>query len=226
VVVVPTGNGLEKNAAMRALGVELVERGHDFQAAVEAADAIARERGWHRMPSLHRLLVAGVASYALELFGDVPDLQRVYVPIGMGSGACGVLAARDALGSSADVVGVVSAHAPAYARSIALGRVVSHDVSTQLADGMACRTPDPSALAALSRGLAGVVEVTDAEVAAAMVALFEDTHQVAEGSGAASLAALMQERAARPELGRRRVAVIATGANVDRAVFARVLTEA
>ncbi|HEX7942043.1 MAG TPA: threonine dehydratase, partial [Gemmatimonadaceae bacterium] len=125
-VVVPVGNGREKNAAMRALGVELVEEGHDFQAASEAAARIAAERGWHRMPSFHPLLVAGVATYALELFQSAPPLDVVYVPVGLGSGACGVLAARDALGLATEVVAVVSAAAPAYALSLAAGRPISH----------------------------------------------------------------------------------------------------
>ncbi len=220
-VVVPHGNSHEKNAAMRAQGVELVEAGDDFQAAAEAADALARERGWHRLPSFHPLLVAGVGTYALELFRAVPDLDTVYVPIGLGSGACGVLAARDALGLRTEVVGVVSAHAPAYARSLASGVAESHAVHTQLADGMACRTPVPAALALL-RGLARVVEVTDDEVAHAMRALFTDTHNVAEGAGAAALAALLQERAAGRDVGRR-VAVVLCGGNVDAEVYARVL---
>jgi threonine dehydratase len=226
-IVVPRGNSREKNAAMRALGVELVEAGDDFQASIEVADAIAVERGWHRMPSFHRLLVAGVGTYALELFRAVPDLDTVYVPIGMGSGACGVLAARAALGARAEVVGVVSAHAPAYARSIASGEIESWPATTALADGMACRTPVPEALAPLRAGLARVVEVTDAEVAAAMRALFSDTHNVAEGAGAAALAALLQERAQAPErVAGRRVAAVLCGGNVDADVFARVLADA
>jgi threonine dehydratase len=229
VVVVPHGNSREKNAAMRAMGVELVEHGDDFQAAIEHADAIAAERGWHRLPSFHRLLVAGVGTYALELFRHVPDLDVVYVPIGLGSGACGVLAARAALGARAEVVGVVSAHAPAYARSLAAGRVESHAATTVLADGMACRTPVPEALAMLAGtpaapGLSRVVEVSDDEVAGAMRAYFADTHHVAEGAGAAPLAALLQDLARTPERVRgRRVAVILCGANVDADVYARVL---
>jgi threonine dehydratase len=232
VVVVPHGNSRAKNAAMRALGVELVEHGDDFQAAIERADAIAGERGWHRMPSFHRLLVAGVGTYALELFRHAPALDVVYVPIGLGSGACGVLAARAALGVRAEVVGVVSAHAPAYARSLAAGRLESHAASTMLADGMACRTPVPEALALLAGtpdapGLARVVEVTDDEVAAAMRAYFSDTHHLAEGAGAAPLAALLQDAARAPERVRgRRVAVVLCGANVDADVYARVLAGA
>jgi threonine dehydratase len=228
-VVVPHGNSREKNAAMRAQGVELIESGDDFQASAEAADALARERGWHRLPSFHRLLVAGVGTYALELFRAVPDLDTVYVPIGLGSGACGVLAARDALGLDTEVVGVVSAHAPAYARSLASGVAESHAVHTHLADGMACRTPVPAALALLRggndgrRGLARVLEVTDDEVAHAMRALFTDTHNVAEGAGAAALAALLQERERAPARVGRRVAVVLCGGNVDAEVYARVL---
>jgi threonine dehydratase len=229
VVVVPRGNGREKNAAMRALGVELVEAGDDFQASIEAADAIAAARGWHRLPSFHADLVAGVGTYAVELFRAAPALDTVYVPIGLGSGACGVLAARAAVGARAEVVGVVSAGAPAYARSLAAGRAESHAVTTVLADGMACRTPDPRALAALAGrggapGLDRVVEVTDAEVAGAMRALWADTHNAAEGAGAAALAALLQERVRAPDrVEGRRAAVVLCGGNVDADVFARVL---
>jgi threonine dehydratase len=218
-VVVPHGNSVEKNAAMRALGVELIEGGDDFQDSVELADRLAAERGWHRMPSYHALLVAGVGTYALELFTAAPDVQTVYVPIGLGSGACGVIAARDALGLSCEVVGVTSLGARAYARSIASGAPVSLPVSTRIADGMACRTPVPEALAVLRAGLARVVEVSDDEVEAAMRALFADTHNVAEGAGAAAVAAALQERGSlAPE-----IAVILCGGNVDTDVFARVL---
>jgi threonine dehydratase len=219
-VVVPRGNAAEKNAAMRALGVELLEIGDDFQDAADAADAIARERGWHRMPSFHRALVAGVGTYAMELLRAAPSIDRVYVPIGLGSGACGVLAARAALGHRCTVIGVVSAHAPAYARSIAAGRLESHPVSTDLADGMACRTPVAEALHHLAAGLDGIVEVTDDEVADAMRAFVSDTHNLAEGAGAASLAAALQER---DRVAGRHVGVILCGGNVDRAVAARVL---
>jgi threonine dehydratase len=219
-VVVPRGNAAEKNAAMRALGVELLESGDDFQDAVDAADAIARERGWHRMPSFHRALVAGVGTYALELLRAAPTIERLYVPIGLGSGACGVLAARAALGHRCAVIGVVSAHAPAYARSLAAGRPESHPVTTVLADGMACRTPVAEALHHLAAGLDGVVEVTDHEVADAMRAFVSDTHNLAEGAGAAALAAALQERHA---IAGRHVAVILCGGNVDRSVAAQVL---
>ena len=225
-IVVPHGNSREKNAAMRALGAELVEHGADFQAAREHAIALAAERGWPMVPSFHPDLVAGVASYALELFAAVAaagsGLDVVYVPIGLGSGACGVIAARDALGLSTEVVGVTSTGAPGYALSLAAGMPISHAVTTVLADGMAVRTPDPDALAMLGRGLARVVQVSDAEVAQAMRRIFEATHQTAEGAGAAAFAAAWQERAS---LAGNRAAVVLSGGNVDRDVFARVLAE-
>ena len=220
VVVVPLGNSREKNAAMRAQGAELVEEGNDFQAAAEVADRIARERGWYRLPSFHRDLVAGVGTYAMELFGAVPDLEQVYVPIGLGTGICGVLAAREAMRSTAEVIGVVSAHAPAYALSLARGEPVSHPATTVLADGVACRTPVPEALAMMTGRVSRVVQVTDAQVAAAMRAFFTDTHNVAEGAGAAGLAAVLAEPAA---VAGKRVAVILCGGNVDAELFADVL---
>src|SRR5437867_839073 len=163
-VVVPVGNSVEKNAAMRALGVEVIEQGHDFQAAAELADEIATSRGWHRFPSFHPLLVRGVGTYALELLRAVPDLETIYVPVGMGSGLCGVIAARDALGLDTCVVAVVSQRAPAFALSYQQGRVISHEVTTRVADGMACRTPDAAALAIAREGAERVVEVSDEEV--------------------------------------------------------------
>ena len=219
-VVVPIDNSVEKNAAMRALGVEVIEQGRDFQECAELADKIAAERGWHRFPSFHPLLVRGVGTYALELFRAAPDLDTVYVPIGMGSGVCGVIAARDALGLNTRVVVVVSKGAPAFALSFQEGRVVSHEVTTRVADGMACRTPDPVALAIAKRGAERVVEVSDEEVEAAMRALFADTHNTAEGGGAAALAALLQEK---PRMRGKTVAVILSGGNVDTTLFGRTL---
>jgi threonine dehydratase len=220
-VVVPHGNSTTKNAAMRALGAELIERGGDFQASLEASAAIASERGWHQVPSFHPLLVLGVASYSLELFRAAPRLDVLYVPIGLGSGICGAIAARGALGLSTEIVGVVSASAPAYARSFELGTPVSHEVSTRIADGMACRTPVADALDAIRAGAARIVEVTDDEVEEAMRALFTDTHNVVEGAGAAGLAALLQERG---KLSGLTAGIVVTGANVDPQPFARVLS--
>jgi threonine dehydratase len=221
-IVVPHGNSTTKNAAMRALGVELIERGHDFQASLEASADIAAERGWHQVPSFHQLLVNGVASYSLELLRAAPDLEILYVPIGLGSGICGALAARDALGLKTKIVGVVSAAAPAYARSFALGRPVSHDVSTRIADGIACRTPVADALDTIHGGVERIVEVTDDEIEQAMRILFTETHNVVEGAGAASLAALLQERGSIRGL---TAGIVLTGANVDPQPFARILTE-
>jgi len=219
-VVVPHGNSTGKNRAMRALGAELIERGHDFQASLEAAADIATERGWHQVPSFHDLLVYGVASYSLELFRAAPDLDTFYVPIGLGSGICGAIAARDALGLSTAIVAVVSSAAPAYARSLELGRPVSHHVTTRIADGLACRTPVPAALAAIRAGADRVVEVSDEEIEEAMRVIYDDTHNVAEGAAAASLAALMQER---DRVRGRTVGIVLTGGNVDAEVLAPVL---
>jgi threonine dehydratase len=219
-VVVPRGNSTSKNAAMRALGAELIECGHDFQASLEASAAIARERGWHQVPSFHPLLVNGVASYSIELFRAVDAIDVLYVPIGLGSGICGAIAARDALGLQTRIVGVVSAAAPAYARSFALGRPVSHEASTRIADGMACRTPVPEALATIRAGVERIIEVSDDEVEEAMRILFTATHNVAEGAGAASLAALLQDR---KRLMPGVAAIVLTGANVDPEPFAQIL---
>jgi len=221
-VVVPHGNSVEKNAAMRALGVTLIEEGRDFQESVELADAIvARDpRGTHRVPSFDERLVHGVGTWALELLRAAPEVETLYVPIGLGSGICGAIAARDALGHRARIVGVVSASAPAYALSLAAGHPVSHEATTRLADGMACRTPIPAALHTIARGVERVVRVTDDEVAAAMRALFADTHNVAEGAGAAALAGLLADRDREPG---RPAAIVLSGGNVDAAVFAEVL---
>jgi len=219
-IVVPHGNSMEKNAAMRALGVELIEHGHDFQAAREHAQRLADERGLLMVPSFHRVLIEGVASYSLELLRAVPDLDIAYVPIGLGSGICGMIAARDALGLRTQLVGVVSEQAPAYALSFEAGRVIEHPVSTHIADGMACRVPEPEALEWLRSGCERVVQVSDASVEQAMRLMFTATHNVAEGAGAAALAAAMQERG---HIAGRKVALVLSGGNVDRDVFARVL---
>ncbi|MCU0870549.1 MAG: threonine dehydratase [Burkholderiales bacterium] len=222
-IVVPEGNSREKNAAMRALGATLVESGADFQAAREHAAALADAGGLRFVPSFHPDLVAGVGTYSIELLQAVPQLDVLYVPIGLGSGLCGALAAREALGHPVEIVGVTSADAPAYARSLAAGRPVEAPVTTRIADGLACRVPEPAALETMQRHAVRVVEVGDHEVAAAMRLLFSTTHQVAEGAGAAAVAAVMQER---DRLRGRRVAAVVCGANVDRDVFARVLAGA
>jgi threonine dehydratase len=222
VIVVPHGNSREKNAAMRALGAELVEHGKDFQEAYEYAAGMAEAQSLHFVRSFDSALIAGVASYALELFEAVPDLDAIYVPIGMGSGICGTIAARNAMGLKTEIVGVVAAGAPAYALSFAAGRPISTDTAETIADGMACRAPDPEAVRIILEGASRIVTVDDDEIRAAMRYLFSDTHNVAEGAGAAGLAALLQERV---RMRGRRVALILSGGNVDREVFARTLAE-
>jgi threonine dehydratase len=219
-IVVPHGNSLEKNAAMRALGVTLIEYGTDFQESREHAIVLAGQRGAHMVPSFHPDLLRGVATYWWELFKAVPHLDVVYVPIGQGSGACSAIAAKRALGHPARIVGVVSAHATTYADSLAAGHVVSAPVTTQLADGMACRTADLAALQVMQGQLDHIVQVTDAEVAQAMRDIFACTHNVAEGAGAASFAAAMQER---ERLTAQTVGITLCGGNVDSAVFAETL---
>lgn len=219
-IVVPHGNSVEKNAAMRALGVQLVEHGSDFQESREHAMRLAAERGAHMVPSFHTDLLRGVSTYWWEFFQAVPQLDVVYVPIGQGSGACSAVAAKQALGHRARIVGVVSAHATTYADSIAAGRVVEAPVTTLLADGMACRVADAEALAILAPALDHIVKVTDDEVAQAMRAIFADTHNVAEGAGAAAFAAAMQEK---ETLRGQTVGLTLCGGNVDSATFARVL---
>jgi len=218
-IVVPHGNSVEKNAAMRALGATLVEHGDDFQQSREHAAALARSSGLHMVPSFHRDLVRGVASYWIEFFEQAqPDV--VLVPIGQGSGICACAAARAYTGAASRIVGVVSAHATAYKDSFEAGRIIEAPVSTLLADGMACRVPDEEALAIIRREVDQVIAVTDDEVAEAMRIYFSDTHNLAEGAGAAPLAAALQQRRA---LAGRSLGLALTGGNVDRAVFARVL---
>jgi len=219
-IVVPHGNSVEKNAAMKAFGADLVEAGHDFDAAKEAALRLAEERGLAMVPSFHRDLVRGVATYALELFRAAPALDTVYVPIGLGSGICGTIAVRDALGLATKVVGVVSTEAAAYALSFAAGKVVATNSADTMADGMAVRGPDAEALDIILKGADRIVQVSDAEIGVAMRAYYEDTHQLTEGAGAAALAALLQER---ERMKGRRVGLILSGGNIDRPVYLRVL---
>lgn len=220
VIVVPEGNSREKNAAMRALGAELVEHGVDFDVAREEAARLADQLGYAMVPSFHPELVRGVATYALELFEAVRDLDCVYVPIGIGSGICGLIQARNLLGLKTEIVGVVSSAADAYAQSFEQGRIVTTATADTFADGMACRVPHPQAFALVREHAARIVRVTDNEVAEAMRVYHEATHNTAEGAGAAALAALMQERGRQAG---KRVAVVLSGANVDRARYAQVL---
>jgi threonine dehydratase len=219
VIVVPRGNSLEKNRAMRELGAELIEEGEDFQAALEHASALERKNGWHWVPSYHPLLITGVATAALEFLSAVPDLDTVYVPIGMGSGISGMIAVRDALGLKTSIVGVVSTHAPAFARSVAADQVIEHPAATRIADGVACRKPTMEAVKVVLDGSDRILEVSDDEVEKAMRVYFADTHNVAEGAGAVGLAGLLQDRPG----GGARVGTVLGGGNVDTEIFAKVL---
>jgi len=220
VIVVPKGNARDKNAAMKALGAELIEQGSDFDAARGFAAGLAHERGLHFVPSFHNDLVDGVASYALELFESAPPLDTVYVPIGLGSGICGVVRARDALGLSTRVVGVVAQGANAYALSFRAGALLTTAQALTIADGMAVRVPDASALDIIMQSVARIVEVSDTAIMRAIAMLLRTTHNLAEGAGAASLAALLEEREA---MRGKRVGLILCGANLDAEVLASVL---
>lgn len=219
-IVVPRGNSVEKNRAMRALGAELIEHGDDFQAALEHSRALAAARGLHPVPSFHADLVLGNAVSAFAFLQHVPLLDRVYVPVGLGSGICAMLAARDALGLATKVVGVVSENAPGIALSFAARELRTHPATTRIADGLACSTPNPDALTAILRGVERIIAVSDDAVEAGMRAYFSDTHNVAEGAAGAGLAAVQQERAS---VAGRRIGVVCTGGNVDAAVFAKIL---
>lgn len=219
-IVVPRGNSTEKNAAMRAFGAELIEHGHDFDAARAEAARIAAARGYVMVPSFHRDLVLGVASYALELLRAQPRLDTVYVPIGLGSGICGLITVRDLLGLGTRIVGVQAEGAASYARSFAAGRIVETERAETVADGMATRVPDPEAFAIIRRGAERIVTLADAEIASAMRAYFQDTHNLAEGAGAAPLAALLKERRA---MAGRRVGLVLSGGNVDLELFLRLM---
>jgi len=222
IIVVPHGNGQGKNAAMRAQGARLIEHGDDFQSSLEHAIKLAGELEYHLVPPYHRNIVLGIATYWLELFTAVPDIDVVYVPIGMGSGICSASAMRNALGLRTKIVGVVSEQAPMYALSFEQRRIVEAPSLTVLADGLACRRGNEEALQVMLENVERIVRVSDAEVDEAMGALFEDTHNVVEGAGAASLAAATKEAA---QLKGKRVALIATGGNVDSDVFARALSQ-
>jgi len=221
VVVVPHGNSRSKNAAMQAYGAELVEIGHDFQATYEATQAIAEERGLHFVRSFHPWLLDGVASYGWELMQAAPDLATIYVPIGLGSGICSTIQARDALGLKAEIVGVVADNAAAYALSFEARKSVSTNSADTIADGVACRVPVEDALQIIWRGAARVIRVGEDEIKAAMRAYFSDIHNVAEGAGATPLAAALKDKERRAG----KVGLILSGGNVDMDVYARVLSE-
>ena len=222
-VLVPHGNNPEKNDAMEAYGGELIVHGEDFQEAREYAGELAGDKGLHMIPPFHPWLIEGVGSYSVEFLQAQPDLDTVYVPIGMGSGICGMISARDALGATTEIVGVVAENAPSYALSFAAGECVPTNSADTMADGLACRVPDPDALDIIMAGAARIVSVSEAEMLAAMGYYFTDTHNIAEGAGAAPLAALMKERGA---MAGKRVGLILSGGNADRELFRQALLSA
>ncbi len=220
IVVVPEGNSSEKNAAMEAFGGELVTAGKDFDESRLVAAKLQHERGYHFLPSFHRELVKGVATYAYELFASHPDLDVVYVPIGMGSGICGLITVRDLLGLKTEIVGVVAENAPAFALSFEAGRPIPTNSAMTFADGLACRDPQPEAFEIIAKGAARVVRVSEDEIAEAVRIYYTSTHNLAEGAGAAPLAALLKEKDC---YARKRAGVILSGGNIDKPVFAQIL---
>jgi threonine dehydratase len=220
VIVVPEGNSREKNAAMQAFGGELVTGGKDFDESRAVAAQIQNERGYHYVPSFHRDLVKGVATYALELFKSFDDLDVVYVPIGMGSGICGLITVRDLLGLNTEIVGVVAERAQAFALSFSAGRPVPTNSAQTFADGIACRDPQAEAFAIIKTGAARVVTVSEDEIAEAIRVYYTTTHNLAEGAGAAPLAALLKEKA---RYAGKRAGLILSGGNIDMPLLAQVL---
>lgn len=218
VIVVPCGNSAEKNRAMQAQDAELIEHGHDFQEALEFARVLAIEQRLVMVDSFHERLVMGTATYALEFFHGAPHLDRIYVPIGLGSSVCGVAAARNALGLGTEIVGVVSAESPSYALSFREHCVVDAPSQTRIADGLACRVPNAQAMEAIWANVVRIVEVSDAQIAEAIRIYYEDTHNLAEGAGAAALAGAFAEQPSNQRIG-----IVLTGANVDREVYRAVL---
>jgi threonine dehydratase len=220
-IFVPRGNAADQNAAMRSFGANVIEHGCDFDEAREECARLAAEHDLHFIPPFHRDLIKGVSTYAMELFGAVPSLDAVYVPIGMGSGIAGVITARDLLGLRAEIVGVVARNAPAMALSFQAGHPVPTASACTFADGVATRQPNEEAVAIIHKGAARIVQVSEDEIAAAVRTYFQTTHQVVEGAGAAPLAALLQERA---KMRDKSVALVMTGSNVDAAVYERILS--
>jgi threonine dehydratase len=221
VIVVPHGNSREKNAAMVALGADLIEHGHDFQAALEHAHSLASERALHFVPSFDSKLVTGVGTLACEFLSHVGHLDTVYLPIGLGTSICGMIAARSALGRTTKIVGVVAEGAPAYALSFKAKQVVSTNRAETMADGVACRIPNAEALNQILSGVDRIIQVREPEIKHAMRCLFTDTHNVAEGAGAVALAGLMQEDLKGQTLG-----AVLTGGNIDQDIYAKVLSSA
>ncbi len=219
-ILVPHGNSVEKNIAMQAFGAELIEFGADFDEARIEAGRLAQEKSLHMVPSFHPWLAKGVSTYALEVFGAINDLDRIYVPIGLGSGISGLIMVRNLLRLKTSIIGVVAENAPAYAISFEAGEVRETNSAATFADGMACRVPSPEALELICEGAERIVTVSEDEIASAMRVYYSDTHNLAEGAGAASLAALLKERGS---LGGKKVGVVLSGGNIDAAAYSTVI---
>lgn len=222
-IVVPEGNSPDKNNATRSLGADLVVHGRDFQSALEHATELAAQRDLTVVPPFHEWLVEGVATYAAELHASVPDLDIVYVPVGMGSGICANIAVRDLLGCDTEIVGVVAENAPAYALSFASGTVTTTSTADTFVDGVACRVPDAAALEIITGGTARFIQVSEREAAAAMVLMYRATHNLAEPAGSLALAGLLKDR---DNAAGKRVAVVHSGGNADFDVLATAFAAA
>jgi len=220
-IVVPQGNSLEKNKAMQAFGAELIISGKDFDEAREAAGQLARQHSLSPVPAFHKSLVMGVATYAREFLENVDDLDTVYVPIGQGSGICGLIAVRDHLHLKTKIVGVVSENADAYAQSFEHGQIRTTDSAITFADGMACKVPHEAAMEVIWQGCERIVRVSEEDIRQAVVAYYQDTHNIAEGAGAAAFAALMKERG---KMAQKRVGVILSGGNIDLELFQKIIS--
>lgn len=219
-IVVPKGNNPEKNAAMRALGAELIEQGNEFQESLEHSRHLAEQQGLHAVPSFHPWLVRGVATYGVEMLRAVPQLDAVYVPIGLGSGICGIAAAREAVGLYTKIVGVVAEESPAYALSFRQGRLITRPSGTRVSEGVACSTPDSLALEWIHRYVHDIVTVTDHEALQAMCELLLATHNVAEGAGALAWAAIKKSRGQLPGS---RLGCVLSGGNASLALLAQAI---
>ncbi len=219
-ILVPKENSSEKNAAMRSFGAQVITFGDDFDEARGEAMRLAEVENLFPVPPFHRELLRGVATYGLELFTAHPDLDVVYVPIGCGSGICGTIAARDALGLDCEVVAVVSDNAQCAKLSVEAGRMVSTNSANTIADGMAVRMPVQEAFDIYSKGAARFISVSDDEIAVAMRLYFSAIHTVAEGAGAAGLAAALQDHGANKG---KKIAVILSGGNVDTEQYQMIL---
>lgn len=221
-IVVPEGNNEDQNRAIQSHGANLVIHGHDFEAARQHSLVLQHELGYRAVAPFEQALVLGVATYALELFNHVKDLDTVYVPIGMGSGIAGLIQVRDLLGLNTKIIGVVAKGAPTFALSFAAGKIINTEHAQTIADGVKTRSPMQEAFDIIKRGCDHVVQVSDNEIAKAMLQYYQATHNLAEGAGAITLAALNQEK---DQMIGKKVAIILTGGNIDYQRFTQYVSD-